>query len=371
MGHAGGERMGTPRVVVGFCVTMAVLVLALGGCALPRASAPDDNSGPPSSSEDISVVAEATLAQPLTSVADVVAKVKPSVVAIDTETTVYDVFRRTRTQEGAGSGWIISEDGYIVTNTHVVGDAETVTVSLDDGSTYEAEKVYADALTDIAVVKIGATGLPVAEIGDSSVLRVGEPVVAIGNSLGMGISATAGIASAVGVSLETSPGQTLLDLIQTDAAINPGNSGGPLLNTAGQVVGINSIKIATVGVEGMGYAISIDQALPVIEDLISRGKVVRAWLGVGLYSVTPLLADRYSLAVDSGVLVTEVVANSPADKGGMQPGDVIVEFGGVEVASAQELAQAITAHEVGERVEIIYWREETHEVTYATLIEGP
>ena len=370
--------MRTPRVILVFCVATAVLVLsAIGGCAPPQAPAPDEDSTHPMSSEavepteDTEGAAMYVPSEPLTSVADVVAKVKPSVVAINTETTVYDVFHKTRTQQGAGSGWIISEDGYIVTNTHVVGDAETVTVSLDDGRTYEADKVHADELTDIAVIKIDTTGLPVAEIGDSSVLRVGEPVVAIGNSLGMGISATAGIASAVGVSLETSPGQTLLDLIQTDAAINPGNSGGPLLNTAGQVIGINSIKIATVGVEGMGYAISIDEALPVIEDLISRGKVVRAWLGVGLYTVTPLLSDQYSLAVDSGVVITEVVADSPAHKGGLQPGDVIVEFGGIQVATAQDLAQAIMSHEVGERVEIFYWREDTKMVTYATLIEGP
>lgn len=369
--------MHTPRVIMGFCAAVILVLAAAGGCAPPQAAVSDEDSSPPLSSgvleptEDAEGAAMYVPAEPLTSVADVVAMVKPAVVAIDTETTVYDVLRRTRIQQGAGSGLIISEDGYIVTNTHVVGDAETVTVTLDDGTSYEADKVYADELTDIAVVKIGVTGLPVAEIGDSSALRVGEPVVAIGNSLGMGISATAGIASAVGVSLETSPGQTLLDLIQTDAAINPGNSGGPLLNTQGQVIGINSVKIATVGVEGMGYAISIDEALPVIEDLINRGKVVRAWLGVGLYTVTPLLADQYSLSVDSGVVITEVVANSPADNGGLQPGDVIVEFGGIEVTTAQELAQVIMSHEVGDRVEIVYWREDTEEVTYATLIEGP
>ena len=353
--------------VVALCLT-AIMVLA--GCAVPQSPLPVEETEVESPSDtgqsDVYVPA-----QTLVSVADVVAKVKPSVVAINTETTAYDLFRRSFTQEGAGSGWVIREDGYIVTNTHVVEDAQTVTVTLDDGTTYEAEKVHADELTDIAVVKIRATGLPVVEIGDSSALRVGEPLVAIGNSLGMGISATAGIASATGVSLEASPGQTLLDLIQTDAAINPGNSGGPLLNTQGQVIGINSIKIATVGVEGMGYAISIDQALPIIEDLIHRGKVVRAWLGVGLYTVTPPLADRYSLAVDSGVVVTEVVADSPADNGGLQPGDVIVEFGGTTVATAEDLAQAIIAHDVGDRVEIVFWREETREVSYATLIEGP
>jgi len=304
---------------------------------------------------------------PLASVADVVAKVKPSVVAISTETTTRDLFNRTRTQEGAGSGWIIREDGYIVTNNHVVENAETVTVMLDDGRTFEANKVYVDPPTDLAVVKIDETGLPVAEVGDASLIRVGDPLVAIGNSLGMGISATSGIASAVGVSLDASSGATLLDLIQTDAAINPGNSGGPLVNSAGEVIGINSIKIATIGVEGMGYAISINQALPIIEELIANEVVERPWLGVGLLSVTPAVAEQYGLAVESGVIVTQVVADSPAHEAGLQPGDIIVEFDGEEVGDAQALADAIEAHETGDKVEIIYWREDTKEVTYATL----
>ena len=346
----------------------AIALIAFTGCAAPQAVESEKNEA---ALVDIEPVAMSLPNEALASVADVVAKVKPSVVAIDTETTSYDMFRRSFTQEGAGSGWIISEDGYIVTNSHVVEGAESVTVTLDDGRTFEADDVYADALTDLAVVKIGATGLPVAQIGDSSALRVGDPVVAIGNSLGMGISATAGIASVVGARLEASPGQEILDLIQTDAAINPGNSGGPLINSAGEVVGINSIKIATVGVEGMGYAISVDQALPVIEDLIDHGKVVRPWLGVGLYTVSPALADRYTLSVDVGVLITEVVADSPAYAAGLRPGDVIVQFAGEEVATAQNLANAIGNHVVGDEVEIIYWREDTKEVTFASLVESP
>jgi len=346
-------------------LVVLVSLLTVTGCTMTRVSETPQGDAPPVDTEPVVMYVPS---ETLTSVADVVAKVKPAVVAINTESTTYDLFQRSRTQQGAGSGWIISEDGYIVTNSHVVDGAESVTVTLDDGRTIEADEVYVDVLTDLAVVKISATGLSVAEIGDSSSLRVGDPVVAIGNSLGMGISATAGIASAVGVTLDTSPGQTLLDLIQTDAAINPGNSGGPLLNSGGQVIGINSVKIATVGVEGMGYAISVDQALPVIQDLIEHGKVVRPWLGVGLYTVTPAIAERYSLGVDSGVLVTEVVADSPAHKAGLHPGDVIVQFAGDEVTSAQDLADAIGSSNVGEEVEIIYWREGSRQVTFATLI---
>lgn len=196
----------------------------------------------------------------------VIAKVRPSVVAITTEIPV-SFFGRRFTQEGAGSGWIIGKNGVIVTNSHVVEGASNITVTLEDGRTFPAVSVSRDDVADLAVVKINATDLPALQIGDSSKLQVGEWVVAIGNSLGLGISATKGIVSALGVSISTSPGDTLDDLIQTDAAINPGNSGGPLVNLMGEVVGINTIKVAQVGVEGMGYAISIKGAEPIINRL--------------------------------------------------------------------------------------------------------
>ena len=355
------------RRLLRYAPALLLVLLLLGGCTAVAPATEKSTPAALDTAEQVVFTESRVPSVPLASVADVVAKVKPSVVAISTETTTRDLFNRTRTQEGAGSGWIISEDGYIVTNHHVVENAETVTVVLDDGRTFEAKEVYVDAPTDIAVVKIDETGLPVAEVGDAAFIRVGDPLVAIGNSLGMGISATSGIASAVGVSLDASSGATLLDLIQTDAAINPGNSGGPLVNSAGQVIGINSIKIATVGVEGMGYAISINQALPIIEELIANEVVERPWLGVGLLSVTPAVAEQYGLAVESGVIVTQVVADSPAHEAGLQPGDIIVEFDGEEVADAQALADVIEAHETGDMVEIIYWREDTKAVAYATL----
>ena len=196
----------------------------------------------------------------------IIAEVRPSVVAITTEVPVR-FFGRQFTQEGAGSGWIIDEDGLIVTNNHVVEGARNVTVTLEDGRIFPAESVRTSSVADLAVIKINAQGLPALQIGDSSQIQVGEWVVAVGNSLGLGISATKGIVSALGVSISTSPGESLDNLIQTDAAINPGNSGGPLVNLLGQVVGINSIKVSQVGVEGMGYAISIDKAKPIIDDL--------------------------------------------------------------------------------------------------------
>jgi S1-C subfamily serine protease len=203
------------------------------------------------------------------SIADVVAAVKPSVVAIDTEMT-FTIFHRSFSQQGAGSGWLIDESGIVVTNSHVVDGAESIIVTLDDGRSLKVDlnTVAIDPVNDLAVLKIDAEDLPAVNIGDSSRLRVGDWLVAIGNPLGLGISAKEGIVSRLDVSL-TVEGQTLHDLIETSAAINPGNSGGPLVNMKGQVIGITSAKVASLGVEGLGYAISINEAIPIIEKLIA------------------------------------------------------------------------------------------------------
>lgn len=256
-----------------------VLLLALGtACGLLRGidgSAPagalraSDNATPVAVDWSIpSTESESTV---LPSIADVVAVVKPSVVAIDTKVIVR-LFGRSLTQQGAGSGWIIDENGIIVTNSHVVDGAESITVTLDDGRTFrvDPDTVASDPLSDLAVLKIDAENLPAADIGDASALRVGDWLVAIGNPLGLGISAKEGIVSRLDVSLIVE-GQTLDHLIETSAAINPGNSGGPLVNMKGEVIGITSAKIASVGVEGLGYAISITEVMPVIEELITGG----------------------------------------------------------------------------------------------------
>ncbi|HUU63476.1 MAG TPA: trypsin-like peptidase domain-containing protein [Dehalococcoidia bacterium] len=220
-------------------------------------------------SEDIS--SEDSQSPILPNIADVVALVTPSVVTIDTETT-YQFFHRSFTQEGAGSGWIIDESGIIVTNNHVVDGADSIIITLYDGSTFfiDPDTIATDPTDDLAIIRIDAENLPAANIGDSSELRVGDWVVAIGNPLGLGISAKEGIVSRLDVSL-TVDGQTLTDLIETSAAINPGNSGGPLVNMQGEVIGITSAKVSSVGVEGLGYAISIDEAMPIIEELITSG----------------------------------------------------------------------------------------------------
>ncbi len=356
---------------------MALILGTIGtlSCSFPSTDTATET--PPTSSTttpidpDWTTPAAGNEAETLPSIADVVALVKPSVVAINTEYVTYDIFNQAYEEEGAASGWIIDEDGLIVTNNHVVAGANSVTVTLADGRTFSAETILTDWLSDLAVVKINARNLPAAKVGDSAMLRVGDWVVAIGNSLGLGISATKGIVSAKDISLLVSEGQTLADLIQTDAAINPGNSGGPLVNMAGEVIGITSIKIAQEGVEGMGYAISSNTAIPIIQQLIQKGYVIRPWLGVGLSNVSQWLALRYNLAVDEGAFITEVALDSPADEAGIEAGDVIIEFDGEEITNADELIQAIHSRQIGQRVAIVYWRGNVKNTTYATLAESP
>ena len=309
----------------------------------------------------------------LPSIADVVAQVKPSVVAISTEIVTMDFFNRPFTQKGAGSGWIIDENGIIVTNNHVVTGAQTITATLDDGRTFtvDTKTIFTDPLNDLAIFKIDAQNLPAVKIGDSTKLRVGDWVVVIGNSLGLGISAKQGIVSRHGVNIPISQGQTLNDLVETSAAINPGNSGGPLVNLAGEVVGITSAKIAAAGVEGMGYAISTETAIPVIEELIKNGYVIRPWLGVNLYTVDQLAIRQYDLKVEKGILIYQVVSGSPADKAGLKEGDVIVSIGSKDVETVQELTRVLHKSETGQPIEIIFWRDDAKNTTQATPAESP
>jgi serine protease Do len=262
--------------------------------------------------------------------------------------------------------------GYIVTNNHVVEGANNITVTLEDGRSFPVDTVRTDSVSDLAVLQIKNDNLPKSlKRGDSSAMRVGDWVIAIGNSLGQGISATKGIVSAKGVSVEADNGETLYELLQTDAAINPGNSGGPLVNLSGEVIGINSIKVAQVGVEGMGYAISGQIAFPLILELINKGFVTRPWIGVGLRSVDDILYERYQLPVDKGVIITQVRSGAPADVAGLKSGDIIVKIAGKDVASVEELVKEIRSYSVGSTIEITYWREIMEKTTTVTLGQSP
>jgi serine protease Do len=245
------------------CLALVLFIALPIGCLEPPATQtaiqPPDQSSTPVTQPSV------TLAT-LPSFADLTDTVKHSVVAIDTETVVTRRYIQ-RTVQGAGSGWIIDESGIIVTNNHVIEGAKTISVELENGKTYTPVSIKTDPNSDLAILKINAGKLPALKVGDASKLRVGDWVVAVGNALGMGISVKDGIVSRLGVSIEVSPSETYSNLIETNAAINPGNSGGPLVNLSGEVIGITSLKLAIGGVEGMGYAINIEDALPVIQRL--------------------------------------------------------------------------------------------------------
>jgi serine protease Do len=306
---------------------------------------------------------------PLPDFSAVVANVMPSVVSLTTEISVSSFFRQS-TEYVVGSGIITDDNGYIVTNNHVVESAQSIYVELDDGRVLPAYIVGADPLSDLAVIKIDATDLPYAYWGDSALLFVGDWVLAIGNALGGGGGATQGIVSRLNAAVNVD-GNTLYGLIQTTAAINPGNSGGPLVNMSGEVVGITSIKIVASQVEGIGFAISSDEAKPIIRDLIRYGHVTYPWLGVWAQTVNPLLATAMNLTVDSGALIVEIVDDSPADTAGLMENDIIIDFGGREVTDIADLVRAIRASQINEEVEIVFVRGENTETTSARLVEYP
>ena len=254
-----------------------------------------------------------------------------------------------------GSGFIISADGDILTNAHVVAGADEVMVKLTDKREFKAKVLGADKRTDIALIKIKATGLPVVKVGDPSKLKVGEWVVAIGSPFGFDNSVTAGIVSAKGRSL---PQENFVPFIQTDAAINPGNSGGPLFNMKGEVVGVNSqIYSRTGGYMGLAFAIPIDVAMQVQRQLKTSGYVSRGRIGVIVQEITRALADSFGLAEPTGALVTSVEKGGPADKAGVEPGDVILKFDGKTVDHSADLPRIVGASKPGARVTMQIWRK--------------
>jgi len=349
------------------------LALSIGTCSLfnsPTANPPQSDGSTQYTDPNWTFPFENESGTPLPDFLPVVAEVMPSVVSITTEVVAYDLFGRQYTEYVAGSGIFIDDEGYITTNNHVVEDAQSIYVELVDGRTFTANTIGTDPLSDLAVIKIDAVDSPYAYWGDSSSLFLGEWVLAIGNALGEGIIVTQGIVSRLNASVNVE-GNILYGLIQTTAAINPGNSGGPLVNMAGEVIGITSIKIVASEVEGMGFAISSDEAKPIIEDLIRYSHVTYPWLGVALSTVDPSLAIAESLSVDKGALIVELVAGSPADVAGLRVGDVIIGFGENEINNVTDLVQAIRSSQVGQNIEIVFVRGEDTGTTTARLVERP
>ena len=307
----------------------------------------------------------------LLTVVEIARKVGPTVVGINTKTQVLSIFGRMQESEGSGSGIILTADGYIVTNNHVVEGADEITVVLSDGKTYEAKLTGADARTDLAVLKVAANNLPYATLGNSSELQVGELAVAIGNPLGNELAGTVtgGYISALNRSIIVDDRK--FNLIQTDAAINPGNSGGALVNNYGEVVGINSVKMAASGVEGIGFAIPIDEAKPIIEDLKTSGYVTgRPVIGIGGRDVTEQDSKYYNIPV--GIYVTQISPYSAAELAGVQPGDVVVKFNGEEVKTIDELNEKKEKFKVGDKVTLTVIRNgETKNIDLKLTEEKP
>lgn len=311
-------------------------------------------------------------------------KVRPSIVGITVEYSVNSIFYRNyttnNTAKAEGSGIIISEDGYILTNNHIVnsssnssyyevGKANKVTVYLyNDETAYDAEIIGTDEQTDLAVIKIDKTGLQAAELGDSDSVQVGEFSMAIGNPLGMQSSVTAGMISAVNREVTDSDGKTYT-LIQTDAAINSGNSGGALVNSKGQVIGVNTLKLSGTGIEGMGFAIPINSTKDIYEQLIQYNKVKRPYIGITGRDLDEALAKANNLV--AGVYVQAVEDFTAAQKADIRNGDVIIEADGQKITTMDELNEIKNKHNIGDEMKLKIYRNGSEKEITLTLGEQP
>lgn len=354
-------------LLLGVLLGMAVITLA-GGTSPPPSRSPgrEESRTAPSPAPLVSLPAGQS---PVIAIAK---RVGPSVVGI-TNYSRRDVFAGGEVKSGSGIV-IDAGQGYIVTNYHVIEGFRRLLVTVDGEREYEARLVGGDPDTDLAVVQVKAAGLTEAALGDSAALQVGELVVAVGNPLGpeFARTVTAGVVSALDrqITVESRPGQEVtLRVLQTDAAINPGNSGGALANSRGEVVGINSVKIAAPEVEGMGFAIPINDARPVIEQLISRGRVLRPFLGISFQEVTPQVS-RWS-GLPTGLYISDVLPGSPADRAGLRNGDVLVEAGGQRIVRVGDLQEFLNRHQPGDQVELTVVRGEDRLVLRLILGEKP
>ncbi len=307
-------------------------------------------------------------------VADVAALVGPAVVKVSTkgQEVVYSFFSIPIVQEteGMGSGVIISSDGYIITNAHVVANVTEAKVTLNDGREFAARVVGSDQYTDIAVLKVEAFGLPAASLGDSDFVRVGELAVAIGNPYGFDHTVSAGVISALNRSLDMDNGITMAGVIQTDAPINPGNSGGALVSSEGLVIGINTAIYEEA--QNIGFAIPIKAAMEVADEIILYGKVRRAYIGLVEYiDINEVIAARYNLVSDKGVMVYTTDRTGPLALAGLVRGDIIIEMNGSELKSGSQIGEYLAKAEIGSKMTIAYYdknaKRKTAELTLAEM----
>lgn len=377
-------------------VVIYVATLVLVGIIIGLGISSNLNLLPKAYTQETSISKEAIdiLSKTNEAMAEVAAAVKPAVVNISSTKTIrtpgfqspffedpffrrffgdqFGQFQRPREQKQSslGSGVIVDKDGYILTNNHVVKDADEIMVKLSDKREFKGKIVGTDPKTDIAVIKIDSNHLPLLKLGDSEKLRVGETVIAVGNPFGLNQTVTKGIVSATG---RANVGiADYEDFIQTDAPINPGNSGGALVNIRGELVGINTAIFSTSGgYQGIGFAIPSSMAKAVMDNLIKKGKVVRGWLGVSIQPVTPDLAKQFNITDDKGALVGDVFEDSPAEKAGLQRGDVITEYDGKDVVDPSSLRNSVAGTPPGKKVTLKIVRDGKSQKVDITIAELP
>jgi serine protease Do len=347
-------RPGRRRSLVAAVAVTALCSSALGAGAAVLVTR-DDSSSPSAAQVAAALPATARPAAALDT-SSIVARTTPSVVSIRVTTTGTDVFQQQVTEEGTGTGFFATADGLIYTNAHVVADADSVKVTLADGTTHDGKVVGVDATDDLAVVKVDVTGMTPLPIGSSADMHVGDAVVAVGNALALpgGPTATQGIVSALNRSIDTDNGEHLARLIQTDAAINPGNSGGPLLDSAGEVIGINTAGASNA--ENVGFAIALDGAKPILDELAQGKPHVKAFLGVQTATVTADTAQQANLSVDEGAYVQGVTADSAAEIAGVKVGDVITKIDDTAITSSDDVGTALSGHEPDDSITIVVRR---------------
>ncbi len=319
---------------------------------------------------------------------EVFAKTHESVVNIAATTLTMNFWNQIIPQQGQGSGFVIDDDGYILTNNHVVGSAQKIIVTLGNNKKVEAVLIGTDAATDLAVIKISPRYVSdIARLGDSDNIHVGQKAIAIGNPFGLSHTMTSGIVSALKRQIQNREGGILYDLIQTDAAINPGNSGGPLLNSNGEVIGINTaIFSLSGGYQGIGFSIPINRAKRVAAELITSGRYAHPWVGISGFGLSKELSEALHLKFDKGVIAVEVIRGGPADKAGLKGGhtnlifgnirfpvggDIIVEINGRPLDSMDDLVHEVNQHRIGEVLNFKIWREGQYINKEVVLEERP
>jgi serine protease Do len=347
--------------LVGFLLILLITAAACGGGGEQASPTPTATATATATAAATASATPAVSGAPL-STQEIVKRLRSSVVHILTEGTSLGVFGQIQPTEGVGTGIIIDTEGHIVTNNHVISldtnqPARGITVTLSDGRQFSARLVGGDEPTDLAVLEIEASDVTPAVLGDASRLEVGEEVVAIGHALNLpgGPTVTRGVVSAKDRLIQEDP-YMIPGAIQTDAAINPGNSGGPLVNSAAEVVGITTQVIRGTA-EGLGFAISIDTAKPIIQELIAKGRVERGTLGIRLINITPEIAQEYDLPVETGVGIGSLNPAGPAAQAGLRVGDIVVTVAGDDVNNSGDLIRILTEHKGGETVKVEFYRD--------------